>query len=59
MPSDTPAPRAQPGRVRRPAGHRRRRGPPGALHVELPYGHPPMIEALPQLGEAVMEFAEG
>ncbi|GGU74846.1 alpha/beta fold hydrolase [Kitasatospora aureofaciens] len=34
-------------------------GIPGARFVELPSGHLPMVEALPQLREVVMEFVKG
>ncbi|MEU4114341.1 hypothetical protein AB0F71_07590 [Kitasatospora sp. NPDC028055] len=34
-------------------------GIPGARYLELPSGHLPMVEALPQLREAVLEFVKG
>ncbi|MER7670249.1 alpha/beta fold hydrolase [Kitasatospora sp. NPDC096128] len=43
-----------------PAQHRLlAAGIPGARYVELPSGHLPMVEALPQLRAAVLEFVTG
>ncbi|MFD5464101.1 alpha/beta fold hydrolase [Kitasatospora sp. NPDC127059] len=42
-----------------PAQHRLlAEGIPGARYVELPSGHLPMVESLPQLREAVLEFVK-